>query len=52
MTTDEVVVDISQDWVLACDVQRRFMQESGPDQRFGELQRALPTGPCPRRRLL
>jgi phosphoserine phosphatase RsbU/P len=30
MTTDEVVIDVSQDWVLACDVQRRFMQ--GPNQ--------------------
>jgi sigma-B regulation protein RsbU (phosphoserine phosphatase) len=29
MTTDEVVVDISQDWVLACDVQQRFMQGLG-----------------------
>ena len=26
MTTDEQVVDVSQDWVLACDVQQRFMQ--------------------------
>jgi hypothetical protein len=26
MTTDDVVVDVTQDWVLACDVQRRFMQ--------------------------
>jgi hypothetical protein len=26
MATDDVVVDVSQDWVLACDVQRRFMQ--------------------------
>ncbi|HEY1469950.1 MAG TPA: PP2C family protein-serine/threonine phosphatase [Candidatus Acidoferrum sp.] len=26
MTTDELVVDVSQDWVLACDVQQRFMQ--------------------------
>lgn len=26
MTTDEMVVDVSQDWVLACDVQQRFMQ--------------------------
>lgn len=26
MTTDDVVVDVSQDWVLACDVQQRFMQ--------------------------
>ena len=25
MTTDDVVLDVSQDWVLACDVQRRFM---------------------------
>lgn len=26
MTTDDVVVDDSQGWVLACDVQQRFMQ--------------------------
>jgi phosphoserine phosphatase RsbU/P len=26
MMTDEMVVDVSQDWVLACDVQRGFMQ--------------------------
>jgi len=26
MTTDDMVVDVSQDWVLACDVQQRFMQ--------------------------
>jgi hypothetical protein len=24
MTTEEAVVDVSQDWVLACDVQQRF----------------------------
>jgi sigma-B regulation protein RsbU (phosphoserine phosphatase) len=29
MTTDERVVDVSQDWVLACDVQQRFMQGLG-----------------------
>jgi hypothetical protein len=29
MTTDDVVVDVSQDWVLACDVQRRFMHGQG-----------------------
>jgi phosphoserine phosphatase RsbU/P len=29
MTTDDVVVDVSQDWALACDVQRRFMQGLG-----------------------
>ena len=29
MTTDEEVVDVSQDWVLASDVQRRFMQGLG-----------------------
>jgi sigma-B regulation protein RsbU (phosphoserine phosphatase) len=29
MMTDENVLDVSQDWVLACDVQQRFMQ--GPD---------------------
>jgi phosphoserine phosphatase RsbU/P len=26
---DEMVVDVSQDWVLACDVQQRFMQGTG-----------------------
>src|SRR5271170_8431430 len=26
MTTDEMVVDVSQDWILACDVQQGFMQ--------------------------
>jgi sigma-B regulation protein RsbU (phosphoserine phosphatase) len=26
MTPAELVVDVSQDWVLACDVQQRFMQ--------------------------
>lgn len=26
MTTDEMVVDVSQDWLLACDVQEGFMQ--------------------------
>lgn len=26
MTTDEMVVDVSQDWLLACSVQERFMQ--------------------------
>jgi sigma-B regulation protein RsbU (phosphoserine phosphatase) len=26
MTTEELVVDVSQDWVLACDVQQGFMQ--------------------------
>jgi len=29
MTTDELVVDVSQDWNLACDVQQRFMQGLG-----------------------
>src|SRR6202049_1939629 len=29
MTTDDVVVDVSHDWVLACDGQRRFMQGLG-----------------------
>ncbi len=30
MTPNEVVVDVSQDWLLACDVQQRFMQGLGP----------------------
>ena len=29
MTTENMVVDVSLDWVLACDVQRRFMQGLG-----------------------
>ena len=29
MTKDDVVVDVSQDWVLACHVQQRFMQAPG-----------------------
>lgn len=29
MRTDEMVVDVSQDWLLACDVQQRFMQSLG-----------------------
>ena len=29
MTADDMVVDVSQDWVLACDVQQRFMQGPG-----------------------
>ncbi len=31
MTTGDVVVDVSQDWSLACDVQQRFMQRTGQD---------------------
>lgn len=33
MTAEEMVVDVSQDWVLACDVQQGFMQapSSGSD---------------------
>jgi serine phosphatase RsbU (regulator of sigma subunit) len=26
MTTEEMVLDVSEGWVLACDVQRGFMQ--------------------------
>ncbi len=29
MTTGEVMVDVSQDWALACNVQQRFMQGLG-----------------------
>jgi sigma-B regulation protein RsbU (phosphoserine phosphatase) len=35
MTTDNVVVDVSQDWILACDVQERFMQ--GPVSNNGSV---------------
>jgi phosphoserine phosphatase RsbU/P len=30
MASDALVVDVSQDWAIACDVQQRFMQHSGP----------------------
>jgi phosphoserine phosphatase RsbU/P len=30
MTSDALVVDVSQDWAIACDVQQRFMHHSGP----------------------
>jgi sigma-B regulation protein RsbU (phosphoserine phosphatase) len=30
MTGTDRVVDVSQDWVLACDVQQRFMEGCGP----------------------
>jgi len=33
MTSDEFVVDFSQDWMLACAVQRRFMQGLGRSSR-------------------
>ena len=29
MTSDSVVVDVSQDWAVACDVQERFMEVPG-----------------------
>jgi sigma-B regulation protein RsbU (phosphoserine phosphatase) len=29
MTTEAAVMDVSQDWVTACDVQQRFMQHPG-----------------------
>jgi Stage II sporulation protein E (SpoIIE) len=32
--SDELVVDVSQDWVLASDVQQRFMQIFPPATRF------------------
>jgi len=31
MTTDDLVIDVSQDWVLACHVQQRFMHGPGRD---------------------
>ena len=30
MTSDTVVLDVSGDWVTACDVQERFMRRTGP----------------------
>jgi sigma-B regulation protein RsbU (phosphoserine phosphatase) len=35
MTAEDMVVDVSQDWVLACHVQQRFMQ--GPGRNAGAL---------------
>lgn len=29
MTSNEMVVDVSQDWIMACDVQQRFMWDLG-----------------------
>ncbi len=34
MTTDDVVVDVSQDWVLACHVQQQFMHGPGSEHRL------------------
>ena len=52
MTTDEVVVDVSQDWMLACDVQQGFMQGAGTANDFVDFSAPLPSGSSPRRRLL
>jgi sigma-B regulation protein RsbU (phosphoserine phosphatase) len=30
MTSDTVVLDVSREWVTACEVQERFMQHTGP----------------------
>jgi sigma-B regulation protein RsbU (phosphoserine phosphatase) len=30
MTTDTMIVDVSEDWAVACDVQERFMQHRQP----------------------
>jgi phosphoserine phosphatase RsbU/P len=35
MTSNETIVDVSQDWMLACSVQQRFMQSL--DRRMGTL---------------
>ncbi len=32
MTTDTMIVDVSQDWSTACDVQQRFMRYTAPTQ--------------------
>lgn len=34
MIPDEAVIDVSQDWMLACDVQKRFMQGRDRDNDF------------------
>src|SRR5215475_11506152 len=33
MTSDEFVVEVDQDWMLACAVQQRFMHDLGPSSR-------------------
>ena len=31
MVAEEMAVDVSQDWLRACDVQRRFMEGAEPE---------------------
>jgi len=33
MTTDATIVDVSEDWAVACDVQQRFLQHPAPRMR-------------------
>jgi hypothetical protein len=43
--SDTIVVDVSQDWETACDVQQGFMQHPAPAAEGGQLQRTLPAAP-------
>jgi hypothetical protein len=59
MTRDALVVDVSQDWAVACDVQQRFMQGAvavyagrGPSRANPGLQRTVPADARAARRLL
>jgi len=51
MTTDDMVFDVSLDWVLTCDVQQRFMQGLGRTSDSVDYS-ALPPSSSSRRRLL
>ncbi len=47
MRSEDVVVDVSQDWVLACDVQQRFMHGPGVEHRLRGFERAVPPSSSP-----
>src|SRR5215471_3644481 len=51
MTTDAMVVDVSQDWVAACDLQERFMQPPRakivvPERKSAETGQDIPLVGC------
>ena len=52
MTSDAYVVDVTQDWAIACDVQQRFTQNPGPTIDTSQLQRPLLSAACIGGRLL
>ncbi len=45
MKVEEMIVDVSRDWVFACDVQQRFMRGLDPEihkKQMSEKPMALP----------